>query len=137
MEIHRSVVVLDADNVSEVSEFWARLLGGKVIKDEDDHWHSIIDGNDKWVLAVQYAPDHVRPNWPNGEKQQVHLDFHVKDFQESHEKVMALGAKVLRQPPDIHATEGFQVYEDPAGHPFCLCWGQPTDDQLKTFLKKL
>lgn len=21
------------------------------------------------------------------------------------------------------ASEGFQVYADPAGHPFCLCWG--------------
>ena len=24
---------------------------------------------------------------------------------------------------DPTASEGFQVYADPAGHPFCLCWG--------------
>ena len=23
----------------------------------------------------------------------------------------------------IDAAAGFQVYADPAGHPFCLCWG--------------
>ena len=24
---------------------------------------------------------------------------------------------------DGKPAEGFQVYADPAGHPFCLCWG--------------
>lgn len=35
---------------------------------------------------------------------------------------MALGATVLK--PALGRTEGddFQVYADPAGHPFCLCW---------------
>ncbi len=27
------------------------------------------------------------------------------------------------------------MYADPAGHPFCLGWGQPTAEQLATFLK--
>lgn len=26
-------------------------------------------------------------------------------------------------PPSARAAEGYQVYADPAGHPFCLCWG--------------
>jgi hypothetical protein len=39
--------------------------------------------------------------------------------------------KIRRQiivPPDWEdpeAAEVFQVYADPAGHPFCLCWAAP------------
>jgi hypothetical protein len=35
---------------------------------------------------------------------------------------MALGARLL-QAADLTSRSGFQVYADPAGHPFCLCWG--------------
>jgi hypothetical protein len=38
----------------------------------------------------------------------VHLDLHVDDLGSAHD--------------DPTAEEGFQVYADPAGHPFCLCW---------------
>ncbi|HWE63967.1 MAG TPA: VOC family protein [Chloroflexota bacterium] len=34
-----------------------------------------------------------------------------------------LGARLLKAADDPTAAEGFQVYADPAGHPFCLCWG--------------
>ena len=36
---------------------------------------------------------------------------------------MSLGARLLKPADDIESTDGFQVYADPAGHPFCLCWG--------------
>ena len=43
---------------------------------------------------------------------------------------MSLGAKLLKaaeeRPPT--ATDNFQVYADPAGHPFCLCWLLISDD---------
>jgi hypothetical protein len=26
---------------------------------------------------------------------------------------------------DGDSVDNFQVYADPAGHPFCLCWVQP------------
>ena len=37
---------------------------------------------------------------------------------------------MLKSADDLEAAEGFQVYADPAGHPFCLCWvdgGLPWD----------
>lgn len=37
-------------------------------------------------------------------------------------EVMALGARLLQKAADPSAEHGFQVYADPAGHPFCLCW---------------
>jgi len=32
------------------------------------------------------------------------------------------GRALLQAAEDLSATSGFQVYADPAGHPFCLCW---------------
>jgi hypothetical protein len=36
---------------------------------------------------------------------------------------MGLGARLLQAADSLDSKEGFQVYADPAGHPFCLCWG--------------
>ena len=119
MKISRTIVVLDAANIDEVSSFWAGLLGGNVHKDHD--WHSIsVDG--EWKLAVQLAPNHVPPDWPDGDPQQVHIDLWIEDLASAHDEVMTLGAKLLKSSDDPAAPEGFQVYADPAGHPFCLCW---------------
>jgi predicted enzyme related to lactoylglutathione lyase len=120
MKISRTVVVLDAAELDRVSSFWAGLLGGTVTKSDD--WHSVLVGGE-WRLGIQLAPDHVPPDWPDGEPQQIHLDLYVEDLEEAHEEAMALGARLLKPADDLDAAEGFQVYADPAGHPFCLCWG--------------
>jgi len=120
MRITRQVVVLDAPDLTAVSTFWAGLLGGAVVADDD--WHTIlVDG--EYRLAVQLAPDHVPPKWPDGTPQQIHLDLYVEDIRSAHDEAMALGARLLKPADDLGSAEGFQVYADPAGHPFCLCWG--------------
>lgn len=120
MKITRTIVVLDAADLNAVSSFWAGLLGGTVAADDD--WHSVlVDG--EWRLGIQLAPNHVPPDWPGGAPQQIHLDLWVDDLQPAHEEAMALGARLLKPADDLTAPEGFQVYADPAGHPFCLCWG--------------
>jgi hypothetical protein len=119
MKVTRTVPVLDAADLVAVSSFWAAIYEGAV----EDHgeWHSVVvDG--QAVLDVQLAPDHRPPQWPDGEPQQVHLDLYVDDIQAAHAQVVGLGAPVL-QTADLHADRGFQTYADPAGHPFCLCWG--------------
>jgi hypothetical protein len=52
----------------------------------------------------------------------VHLDLFVSDLEQAHAEAMQLGARLLKAAEDPLAPEGFQVYADPAGHPFCLCW---------------
>ena len=119
MKITRQIVVFDAADIATESSFWAGLLGGKVVADDD--WHSVVvDGERR--LGIQLSPNHVRPEWPAGTPQQMHLDIHVENLSSAHGEVMALGATVLKPADDINAAEGFQVYADPAGHPFCLCW---------------
>jgi predicted enzyme related to lactoylglutathione lyase len=65
----------------------------------------------------------VPPQWPDGAPQQIHLDLFVDDITTAHEEAVALGARLLRPAGDTSSPSGFQVYADPAGHPFCLCWG--------------
>lgn len=120
MEISRTIIVLDASDLNAVSAFWAGLLGGTV--EVEDDWHSIyVDGEPR--MGIQLAPDHVPPDWPGGTPQQVHLDLYVEDLAAAHEEAVALGARLLRAADDVAAADGFQVYADPAGHPFCLCRG--------------
>ena len=116
-------VVLDAAHVGQLSSFWAELLGGSV-DSVDDQWHNVrVPGMP--VISIQHAPRHVPPRWPDGPPQQVHLDFEVDDIAFAHEHAVKVGATVLSPAdgPDASRGSGFQVYADPAGHPFCLCWG--------------
>jgi catechol 2,3-dioxygenase-like lactoylglutathione lyase family enzyme len=119
MQIKRQIVVFDTADLDTESRFWSELLGGTV--DAEDDWHTVLVGGEP-RLGFQLAPNHVRPDWPDGEPQQVHLDLYVDDIRAAHEHAVAVGAQLLKQADDLDAAEGFQVYADPSGHPFCLCW---------------
>lgn len=129
MEIKHQVTVFDAAELETESAFWAGVLGGDV--DRGDHWHMVVvDGRPR--IGVQHAPDHVPPDWPDGSPpQQMHVDLWVDDFPAAHEKVTTLGARVLQPATGAATGDDFQVYADPAGHPFCLCFmvgGVPVPD---------
>ena len=121
MNIVRQIIVFDAADLATESAFWAGMLGGRVVADDD--WHSVIDADGQWRIGVQLAPNHTPPDWPHGAPQQVHLDLHVDDPARAHDEVVALGARLLQPAKDLTAAEGHQVYADPAGHPFCIGWG--------------
>ena len=120
MKIRRQIIVFDAPDLAAESGFWAALLDGTVHAEDD--WHSVVvDG--EWRLGFQLAPNHVPPEWPDGtSQQQIHVDLWVDDFKAAHEKATSLGARLLKPADDPEAAEIFQVYADPAGHPFCICW---------------
>jgi predicted enzyme related to lactoylglutathione lyase len=121
VKVNLQVVVFDAADLNAEGTFWARLLGGTV--DAEDDWHMVlVNGEPK--VGVQLAPDHVPPEWPDGTPQQIHLDLWVDDFEEAHTEVMSAGAKLLQAAVSTESPDNFQVYADPAGHPFCLCWVQ-------------
>lgn len=117
MRLRHQVVTFDAADLKAESTFWAGVLGGAV--DAEDDWHMVmVDGKPR--VGVQLAPNHVPPEWPHGAPQQIHLDLWVDDHEAAHDEVMALGAKLLK--PTEGPDDDFQVYADPAGHPFCICW---------------
>jgi predicted enzyme related to lactoylglutathione lyase len=122
VKINHQVVVFDAADLASESAFWAGVLGGTV--DAEDDWHMVlVDGQPR--VGVQLSPDHVPPDWPSGTPQQIHLDLWVDDPDDAHALVVSLGASVLQEARDDDAPDTFQVYADPAGHPFCLCWVKP------------
>jgi len=121
MRINRQLVVFDAADLDVESRFWAGVLGGTV--NADDDWHTVlVDGEPR--MAVQLAPDHAPPEWPDGNPQQIHLDLWVDDIDSAHTHVMTLGARLLKEAEENDEPDTFQVYADPAGHPFCLCWAK-------------
>lgn len=125
MDITYQVVVLDAADLAAVSAFWAGVLGGSV--DAEADWHMVLDGDGTPRIGVQLALNHVPPEWPEGDQQQqLHLDLWVTDFAAAHREAIERGATLLQRASDLTAEEGFQVYADPAGHPFCLCWHRTT-----------
>jgi hypothetical protein len=122
VKITHQVVVFDAADLAAESSFWAGVLRGTV--DAEDDWHMVlVDGQPR--IGVQLAPNHVPPDWPDGAPQQIHLDLWVEDPTAAHDLVMYLGATVLKEADDGSSPDTFQVYADPAGHPFCLCWVKP------------
>jgi predicted enzyme related to lactoylglutathione lyase len=119
MKINRQIIVFDAADITAESTFWAGLLDGTV--EAKDDWHTVsVDGEPR--LAFQLAPDHTPPEWPGGAPQQIHLDLYIDDLAAAHEQATSLGATLLKPADDAAAASGFQVYADPAGHPFCFCW---------------
>lgn len=121
MRIRRTITVFDAPDLAAESAFWAGLLGGEV--EAEDDWHSVrVDG--EWRLGFQLAPDFVPPVWPGAgprQQMQLHLDLYVDDLAEGRARVLALGGRLLQPAADPTAPDRFDVYADPAGHPFCLC----------------
>jgi len=129
MRIEQRVTVFDAAELAPESRFWAGLLNGTV---RDLGRVHLVLVNDVPVVGVQLAPDHVPPDWPDGTPQQIHTDLVVSDPDQAHAEVLALGARVLGRRPDVDPAAGFQVYADPAGHPFCLCWDPTTTSGMST-----
>jgi hypothetical protein len=136
VELIRHVVVFDAADVAVESAFWAAILNGNVV-DDDENFHCVLDEGGSWLIGVQFAPNHTAPEWPDGsQQQQVHLDLHVEDPQRAHDEAIRLGARLLQRTPSLTTEEGHQVYADPAGHPFCIGWGHPTRSALESFVSE-
>ena len=76
-------------------------------------------------LAFQKVANYKAPTWPEGPiPQQLHLDFAVKNLDETEIELLKIGAvKTEFQPgspkSNDYSTE-FRVYLDPEGHPFCI-----------------
>jgi predicted enzyme related to lactoylglutathione lyase len=67
-------------------------------------------------LGFQRVEDHQPPTWP-GSGKQLHLDFAVTDLDRAEREVLRRGGVKPHTQP---GGDRWQVYLDPAGHPFCL-----------------
>jgi len=122
-------LVLEARDPQALAQFYSELLGMPITRVDGD-W---VDLGERpgMRLSFQLAPDHQPPRWPDpASSMQYHLDIGVDDIEEAEAKVLALGATRLpwgsaeevARGMRPESEDGFRVYADPAGHPFCLCW---------------
>ena len=109
-------VVLDAADLTGLADFYVALAGWTRTDVEDD-WITLVTP-DGWRVAIQLAPDHVPPRWPDpAHPQQFHLDLRVADIDAAAMRAERLGATRLG------GGESWHTLMDPAGHPFDLCKG--------------
>jgi catechol 2,3-dioxygenase-like lactoylglutathione lyase family enzyme len=108
--------VLDCPDPRRLAAFYAEVLGMQVNEDGDD-WVVIGRAPGQRELAFQRTPIWRPPRWPDPEHpQQLHLDIRVDNVDAAERAVLALGAQRL----PATREQGFRVFADPAGHPFCL-----------------
>jgi len=111
--------VVDCPDPRSLASFYAELLGMRVLEDARD-W--VVIGREAGMreLAFQRVVDWVPPQWPDPARpQQLHLDIRVDDVDAAEARVVELGARRALGAPE----NGFRVFLDPAGHPFCLVHG--------------
>lgn len=112
-------IVLDCPEPRELADFYTRLLGGRIVYNDDD-W-TTVEADGGVHVSFQRVPDHRPPTWPEGSRpQQIHLDVTVEDLDAAEQAVLELGAVKHEHQPGGDGG-GFRVFLDPAGHPFCLC----------------
>ncbi len=99
-------VVIDATELDRLAEFWSRLLGLEITRREAD-WISLGPH-----LAIQRVPE------PKTAKNRVHLDLVPDDFAAA----IALAARLGATPVGEMRENLWQVWQDPEGNEFCLCF---------------
>jgi hypothetical protein len=112
-------VVIDCPEPSTLACFYADLLDGHP-DTGDPEWCVVRFDDCSFKLALQRVESYVRPDWPDGAPQQMHLDLTVSDLLAACRRAAALGATALSGPVEEPGCV-YVVHADPAGHPFCLC----------------
>lgn len=118
-------VIIDCPDPPALADFYAELLGLPVTWREPDF--AVVASNETSSgVAFQLARGYQPPRWPDPRfPQQFHLDVMVDDIAAAEPAVLALGARRLP------GGDGYRVYADPAGHPFCLiprpAWAAPVN----------
>lgn len=108
-------LVIDCEDIEPVARFYEELLGMQRVETDAD-WITIGDAPDRPAVAFQRVDKLTPPAWPSAEHpQQMHLDVRVENLAEGEQEVLTIGAR-----KQGYEQEGFRVYLDPAGHPFCL-----------------
>jgi hypothetical protein len=121
---------IDCADPINLANFYSSITGLKVDvttenTDSNIVWVELKDNQGIPKLAFQKVSNYKAPTWPEGPiPQQLHLDFAVKDLDETEIELLKIGAvKTEFQPgspkTNDYSTE-FRVFLDPEGHPFCI-----------------
>ena len=113
------LAALDCPDPLALAQFYSAITGWDVRPPsmDDPDWVQLVSDTGV-TLAFQRVEDYRPPAWPGQDvPQQAHLDFEVADIAEGERALLDLG---VRRHPVQPEPDGFVVFLDPAGHPFCL-----------------
>jgi hypothetical protein len=118
-----SLTALDCQDPIVLADFYSQITGWPI--NEERTWRDESEIV-KWTqlmsevgatIGFQHVANYRAPTWPEGDfPQQEHLDFDVDDLDVGEVEVLNIGARKANHQPG----DGFRVFFDPAGHPFCL-----------------
>lgn len=117
-------IVIDSNNIEELSDFYASLLGWTKSSQiqEGEKWIILAkDDYSETPIVFQENLNYKKPIWPSDKKEQqqmMHLDFYVciDEFENKVEHAVKCGAKMT----ESQFSDNWKVMSDPSGHPFCI-----------------
>ncbi|GAA2795167.1 VOC family protein [Saccharopolyspora taberi] len=123
-EVRFAGVSLDCADPDELAAFYIGLLGGRLLRRDEDSAGVQVPG---LLMVMQRVADYRKPVWPGASI--VHLDLTAGDsLAEAEQRALALGATAAEHQPD----ERWRVLLDPAGHPFCITTVAPPPEVLRS-----
>lgn len=107
-------LVIDADDMHAVADFWCGVLGVGVAERYDD-FLALERGQGGSYLAVQPRPEGAAP--VKGVR--IRPDVEVEDLDVATARIEELGGRLVRV---VHESEGdtHHVMADPEGNEFCI-----------------
>ena len=117
-------LVIDCPDPPALAPFYTELTGLSIVWDDPD-WTVLAADRASSGIAFQRAADLVAPSWPDPARpQQLHVDIMIDDIATAVDRVTRMGGRPL-----CVYGDGYGVYADPVGHPFCLIprpeWAPP------------
>ncbi|MFG2340242.1 VOC family protein [Streptomyces yangpuensis] len=110
-------VVIDCRDPDELAGFYEKLLSLSRQADTGDYV-VLQNAAGTPVVTFQRVDGFRAPRWKDAARPaHMHIDVMVTDLDVAEAQVLALGATLL---DGSDKPVGYRVYEDPAGHPFCL-----------------
>ena len=112
MAIRIGSAVINCADLETMTAFWTQALGLTPSSMEPDDDFRVLRG-ERVNLSLQVA------DTPVSARDQMHLDLYSDDQAAQVERLVALGAKVVRHLEET--DDDHVVMSDPEGNEFCVC----------------
>ena len=112
MAIRIGSTVINCADLEAMAAFWAQALGLSPSSTDPDDDFRVLRG-ERVNLSLQVAET------PVAARDQMHLDLYSDDQAAQVQRLVELGAKVVRHPQD--PEDDYVVMADPEGNEFCVC----------------
>lgn len=112
MTIRLGSTVINCADLERMTRFWSGALGLVPASSDPDDDFRVLRG-DRVNLSLQVARTAVSA------RDQMHLDLYSTEQGDDVERLVRLGAKVVRHHRD--PQDDYVVMTDPEGNEFCVC----------------